>query len=144
MSKSNAKTNAKTNARTTVRTIKTTEHDKSILRGVDGIELEGILYFIPEKYTAGMELGIEHQTLFNIILANVIHLRSKMENINLMKITKTLMDKYITYAERIFAYCVTGKMDTGIIFQKWERDVINKIPDFIIPKLNPIIVERLD
>jgi hypothetical protein len=126
------------------RIIKTTENDRTILRGVDGIELEGVLYFIPEKYTATMELGTEHSTLFNIILANVIHYRVKMDNLDLTTITKTNMDKYVNVAERIFAFCITGKMDSGSIFQKWERDVINKIPSFIIPKINPIIVERLD
>jgi hypothetical protein len=123
---------------------RTTENDKTIFRNINCIELEGILYFIPDKHTANMELGTEYKTLFNIILANVMHIRIKTDKLDLTHITKTQMDKYVNTTERIFAYCVTGKLDTGTVFQKWERDLINRIPGFIIPKLNPLIVERLE
>ena len=53
------------------------------------------------------------------------------------------MDKYIVAAERIFAFVITGKLD-NVIFSKWENDILAGVPGFIIPKLNPIIVERLE
>lgn len=125
---------------------KITEKDKTVIRSANSIEIEGVLYFIPEKYTANMELGMEHKTLFNIILANVMHSRIKSNelDINIENITKTHMEKWVLSAERIFSYCVTGKLDSGITFQKWERDILAGVPGFIIPKLNPLIVERID
>ena len=73
-----------------------------------------------------------------------MHSRIKSDNLDIEKVTKIHMDKWRLSAERLFAYCVTGKLDTGLNFQKWERDILAGVPGFIIPKLNPLIVERHD
>jgi hypothetical protein len=61
-----------------------------------------------------------------------------MESIN-----KIQMDKYLIITEKIFSFIITGKLD-NIGFNQWENEIISIIPDFIIPKLNPFIVERLE
>ncbi len=119
------------------------DKDKNVIRSVNGIEIDGILYFIPDRYTAGMDIAIEHRGLFNYILAHVMHTRIRADGLIMETLGKTHMDKYLVATERIFAFVITGKLD-NIVFSGWERDILNKIPSFIIPKLNLLIVERLD
>lgn len=119
------------------------EKDKIIIRNSASIEIDGQLYYIPEKYTANMDIGVEYKNLFNYILAQVMHTRVRLDNLELESIGKTQMDKYLVAAERIFAFIITGKLDS-IIFSKWENDILAGIPSCIIPKLNPLIVERLE
>lgn len=119
------------------------EKDKTVIRAANGIEIDGTLYFIPERYTAGMDIGIEHRELFNHILAHVMHSRSRADGLPMESIGKTHMDKYLAATERLFAFVITGKLDTAV-FSGWERDILAQIPAFIIPKMNPLIVERLE
>jgi hypothetical protein len=58
-------------------------------------------------------------------------------------IGKTQMDKYLVATERLFSYVITGKLD-NVAFSGWENDILAGVPGFIIPKLNPLIVERLE
>jgi len=53
------------------------------------------------------------------------------------------MDKYLAAAERLFAFVMTGKLDIAV-FSGWEQNILARVPGFIIPKLNPLIVERLE
>jgi len=119
------------------------EKDKLIIRNCNTIEIDGRVYCIPERYTNSMDIAIEHRYLFNYILANVMHTRIRLDKLDMESIGKTHMDKYIVATERIFAFVITGKLD-NVIFSKWENDILARVPGFIIPKLNPIIVERLE
>ncbi len=119
------------------------EKDKHIIRNSDNIEIDGRLYFIPERYTAEMDIAIEHRYLFNYILAHVMHTRIRHDKLTLETITKTHMDKYLVITERLFAFVITGKLD-NVVFSGWENNILANIPAFIIPKLNPLIVERLE
>ena len=119
------------------------EKDRLIIRNADNIEIDGILYYIPERYTDGMNLALEHRYLFNYILAHVMHTRIRLDKLDMESITKTHMDKYLAAAERLFAFVITGKLD-NVIFSGWEQNILANVPGFIIPKLNPLIVERLE
>ena len=119
------------------------EKDKTIIRNCDSIEIDGRCYFIPERYTAGMDISIEHKALFNYILAHVMHSRIRLDKLAMESIGKTQMDKYLVAAERLFSYVITGKLD-NVAFSGWEKDILAGVPGFIIPKLNPLIVERLE
>lgn len=120
------------------------EKDKIIIRNCDNIEIDGRCYFIPERYTAGMDnISAEHKGLFNYILAHVMHTRIRLDKLDMESIGKSHMDKYIVASEKIFAYIITGKLD-NVVFRGWENDILSKVPGFIIPKLNPMIVERLE
>jgi hypothetical protein len=119
------------------------EKDKIIIRNCDNIEIEGHLYFIPEKYTAGMYIGAEYKKLFNYILAHIIHNRIHKDSLKMESINKIQLDKYLIITEKIFSFIITGKLD-NIGFNQWENEIISIIPDFIIPKLNTFIVERLE
>ena len=119
------------------------EKDKIIIRNSDNIEIDGRCYYIPERYTAGMDIPKEHKGLFNYILAHVMHTRIRLDRLDMESIGKTHMDKYIVAAERLFSYVITGKLD-NVVFSGWENNILAGVPGFIIPKLNPIIVERLE
>lgn len=119
------------------------EKDKLIIRNTDNIEIDGRCYFIPERYTAGMDIATEHKSLFNYILAHVMHTRIRLDKLAMESITKTHMDKYLVATERLFSYVITGKLD-NVAFSGWEQNILAGVPGFIIPKLNPLIVERLE
>jgi hypothetical protein len=119
------------------------EKDRLIIRNADNIEIEGVLYFIPERYTDGMDIALEHRYLFNYILAHVMHSRIRLDKLKLETITKTHMDKYLATTERLFAFVITGKLDIAV-FSGWEQNILANVSGFIIPKLNPLIVERLE
>lgn len=119
------------------------EKDKVIIRNCDNIEIAGQVYFIPDKYTVRMDISIEHKAVFNYLLAHVIHSRIRIERLDMESISKAHMDKYLVAAEKMLAFIITGKLD-NVIFAGWENDILAGIPEYIIPKLNPLIVERLE
>jgi len=122
---------------------KNTSKDKIIIRNCDNIEIAGRVYFIPDKYTVGMDIPIEHKSLFNYILAHVMHSRIRIERLEMESVGKAHMDKFLIAAERLLAFIITGSLD-NVVFAGWEKDILAGIPGYIIPKLNPLIVERLE
>jgi hypothetical protein len=113
----------------------------------DEFELNGRVYFIPDKFienTQSPYLGIEYIKLYKFILASVIdnHLNKNLLK-DITKITKTLLNNYIIICDIIFSHIITGKINT-IQLSLIENEIISKIPDSLIPKLNPNIVERLE
>jgi hypothetical protein len=113
----------------------------------DEFELNGWVYFILDKFIENTHLpylGIEYIKLYKFILASVIdnHLDKNLLK-DITKITKTLLNNYIIICDRIFSHIITGKINT-IHLSLIENEIISKIPDSLIPKLNPNIVERLE
>jgi hypothetical protein len=113
----------------------------------DEFEINGRVYFIPDKFienTNSPYLGIEYIKLYKFILASVIdkHLDKNLLK-DITKITKILLNNYIIICDRIFSHIITGKINT-LHLSLIENEIISKIPDSLIPKLNPNIVERLE
>jgi len=110
----------------------------------DIVELNGRIYYIPDKYIGLDNLSFEHCKLYKFILASVIDVNLEAGKItDITKITKTILNNYCNTAEKIFAYLITGKLNI-ITLSEIETSIINKIPIALIPKLNPNIVERLE
>jgi hypothetical protein len=110
----------------------------------DDIEINGRIYFIPDKLIEHNHLGFEYIKLYKFILASVIdnHLE-KSSNKDITQITKIVLNNYIQSSDKIFSYIITGKINI-IHLSNIEYDIINKLPTSLIPKLNPNIVERLE
>lgn len=113
----------------------------------DEFEINGRVYFIPDKFIENSNsnyLGIEYIKLFKFILASIIdnHLDKGFLK-DITKITKTLLNNYIIMCDRIFSHIITGKINI-INLSPIENIIIGKIPESLIPKLNPNIVERLE
>ena len=104
----------------------------------DEFEINGKVYFIPDRYIPDIEIGYEYQRLYKIILATVID--TNLNKVPVEAINKNIMDKYVFHTDKIFSYIITGKIN-NISFLQWEQSIINTIPVGIIPKLNPNIVE---
>lgn len=113
----------------------------------DEYEINGRVYFISDKLIEITHLnyvGIEYIKLYKFILASLIdiHLDKKLLK-DITKITKTLLNNYIVICDRIFSHIITGKINI-IHLSSIETEIISKIPDSLIPRLNPNIVERLE
>ena len=114
--------------------------NKLVIKDTYEIELDGILYILPNRYLPNLDLAIEHQIIFKNILAKVIHYHRNKISLNCL--SKTHIDKFLVITEKIFAYCLTGYLnDTK--FMPWEQNIINEIPISIMSKLNPFIAERI-
>lgn len=117
---------------------------KNKIKITDIVELNGRIYYIPDKYVELDNLSFEHCKLYKFILASVIDVNLEVGKItDITKITKTILNNYCNTAEKIFAYLITGKLNI-ITLSEIETSIINKIPIALIPKLNPNIVERLE
>ncbi len=115
-----------------------------ILHISDDIELDGRIYFIPDKYIEHKYLGIEHIKLYKFILASIINnhlIRKTLQNITLL--TQTNINNYIQICDKIFSYIITGKINTIIHLTNMDKDIINNIPTKLIPKLNLHIIETI-
>jgi hypothetical protein len=110
----------------------------------DDIEINGRIYFIPDKLIEHNHLGFEYIKLYKFILASVIdnHLEKGLIK-DITKINKIILNNYIQSSDKIFSYILTGKINI-IHLSTIENDIINKLPISLIPKLNPNIVERLE
>jgi hypothetical protein len=117
---------------------------KNKIKITDIVELNGRIYYIPDKYVELESLSFEHCKLYKFILASVIDVNLEVGKItDISKITKTILNNYCNTAEKIFSYLITGKLNI-ITLSLIETSIINKIPIALIPKLNPNIVERLE
>jgi hypothetical protein len=117
---------------------------KNKIKITDIVDINGRIYFIPDKYVELDNLSFEHCKLYKFILASVIDVNLEVGKItDITKITKTILNNYCNTAEKIFAYLITGKLNI-ITLSEIETSIINKIPIALIPKLNPNIVERLE
>jgi len=116
------------------------------IKANNDIEINGVVYFIPDKYlgTALFYLSNEHKNLFKYIVAmylDILITTSKIEQIS--KINKTHMNDSILCAEKILSYVMMGKVCITNI-STIEKIIISKIPEYLIYKTNPNIVEKLD
>jgi hypothetical protein len=105
------------------------------------IEINGRIYFIPDKYLENTT--IENIKLYKFILASIFDSNLEKGALDLCKITKSILNTYIQSCDKIFAYVITGKLN-NIHLTTIENNIIKHIPDTLIPKLNPNIVERLE
>ena len=110
----------------------------------DDIEINGCIYCIPDKYIEHKYLGIEYIKLYKFILASIINYNLEKHILhNISSITQNNLNNYIQICDKIFSYIITGKINT-IHLTNLDNDIINKIPEKLIPKLNPNIVEHIE
>ena len=108
------------------------------------IELNGIIYFIPDKYIYNKFLGFEYRKLYKFMLASVINyniIHNKI--ISISHLTLTNINNYIEICDKMLSYVLTGKINI-IKLSTMERDLINNIPSTLIPNLTHNIIETLD
>ena len=116
------------------------------IKANNDIDINGIVYFIPDKYlgNAISYLSNEHKNLFKYIVAmylDTLIMTNKIENIS--KINKTHMNDSVFCAEKLLSYIMMGKVYITNM-TNIEKIIIAKIPEYLIQKTNPNIIEKLD
>ena len=110
------------------------------------IELNGRVYFIPDKYigNAIFYLSFEHRKLFKMIFAIYIDsliTNNKIENIS--RITKIHINDASICSDRLLSYITTGKLYINNL-SITESSILEKVPEYLLQKINPNIVEKID
>ena len=114
------------------------------IKASNDIEINGRVYFVPDKYIENSYLPIEFKKLYKFCFAMYLDMlitNHKIENIS--KITKTHITNAIQSSEKILNYIVTGKvyiLNISLI----EKNIIDKIPESLLLKINPNIIEKID
>ena len=114
------------------------------IKASNDIEINGRIYFVPDKYIENSYLPIEFKKLYKFCFAMYLDMlitNHKIENIS--KITKTHITNAIQSSEKILNYIVTGKvyiLNISLI----EKNIIDKIPESLLLKINPNIIEKID
>ena len=116
------------------------------IKSTGDIEINGRVYFIPEKYISNtiINLGFEFKALYKIIIAMYLDLlivNNKIESI--ITINKTHMNDACNSASKIICYITTGKLYISHIGYI-ENQILAKIPDYLYHKINPNIIEKID
>ena len=114
------------------------------IKASNDIEINGRVYFVPDKYIENSYLPIEFKKLYKFCFAMYLDMlitNHKIENIS--KITKIHITNAIQSSEKILNYIVTGKvyiLNISLI----EKNIIAKIPESLLLKINPNIIEKID
>ena len=107
------------------------------------IELNGIIYFIPDKFINNKSLGFEYRKLYKFMLASIINYNITHNKLrNIAQITLTNITNYIEICDKMFSYVITGKINI-IKLTNMERELINNIPSNLIPNLTQNIIEEI-
>jgi hypothetical protein len=114
------------------------------IKASNDIEINGRVYFVPDKYIENSYLPIEFKKLYKFCFAMYLDMlitNNKIENVT--NITKLHITNAIQSSEKILNYIVTGKvyiLNISLI----EKNIIDKIPESLLLKINPNIIEKID
>lgn len=116
----------------------------SKLRINDDIEINGHIYFIPDKYISNLHmLSYELKKLYKIMFALYLDLQISSHKIeNITKITKKHIDDTIIIIDKLLCYITTGKIYITNL-TAIEKKIIDKIPESLLQKINPHIIEKI-
>ena len=114
------------------------------IKASNDIELNGRIYFIPDKYIENTFLPVEFKKLYKFCFAMYLDMlitNNKIESIT--NITKTHITNAIQSSDKILNYIMTGKIYI-VNISLIEKNIIEKIPESLLNKINPNIIEKID
>lgn len=114
------------------------------IKASNDIELNGRIYFIPDKYIENTFLPVEVKKLYKFCFAMYLDMlitNNKIESIT--NITKTHITNAIQSSDKILNYIMTGKIYI-VNISLIEKNIIEKIPESLLNKINPNIIEKID
>jgi hypothetical protein len=114
------------------------------IKASDDIEINGRVYFVPDKYIENTYLPTEFKKLYKFCFAMYLDMlitNHKIENIN--NITKLHITHAIQSSEKILNYIVTGKVYI-INISLIEKTIIENIPESLLLKINTNIIEKIE
>jgi hypothetical protein len=110
----------------------------------DDIEINGIVYFIPDKYIENKFLSYEYKKLYKLLLAIYLDLQLKYNKIdNITSINKIHINSGIIIVDKIICYILTGKIYITNL-TSLEKTILEKIPEILIQHINPQIIEKIE
>lgn len=132
------------------KTNKTNNTNKIIkIKANNDIEINGRIYFVPDKYIGNsiFYLSTEHKNLYKIIFA--MYLDSLITNCkieNIARITKSHINDATIIADKLISYILTGYIfiTNSSTLTTIEKAIIEKVPEYLLQKINPNIIEKID
>lgn len=114
------------------------------IKASSDIEINGIVYFIPDKYIENKFLSNEYKKLYKILLALYLDLQIKTNKIkNITSIDKLHINNGIIIVDKLISYIFNGKIYiTNLTLL--EINILEKIPEELIHNINPNIIEKID
>ena len=110
----------------------------------DDIEINGIVYFIPDKYIENKFLSYEYKKLYKLLLSLYLDLQLKHNKIdNIKSINKIHINSAIIFVDKIISYILTGKIYITNL-TSLEKYMIDRIPESLIQLINHNIIEKID
>ena len=114
------------------------------IRATDDIEMNGTIYFIPDKYIENKFLSYEYKKLYKLILVIYLDLQIINKKIdNITSITKLHITNGITIVDKLISYIFCGKVYISNLTSV-EKTILEKIPETLIHYINPQIIEKID
>ena len=114
------------------------------IKATDDIEINGNIYFIPDKYLENKFLSNEYKKLYKLLLVIYLDLQitnSKIENIK--SINKIHINNSIIIVDKLISYIFSGKIYITHL-TSLEKTIIESVPEYLIQKVNPNIIEKID
>jgi hypothetical protein len=112
--------------------------DKILLR--EDIEINGIIYFIPDNIINKNQLSTENIKLFKLILGLVLY---KYGYGLTNEINKKKYENVLNITEKIYVYIVSGQVNK-YFFNNIEEEIIKKIPNSMTSLFNTSIIDKLE
>ena len=110
----------------------------------DDIEINGNVYFIPDKYIENKFLSTEYKQLYKLLLVLYLDLQITTHKIeNITSITKLHIANGITIVDKLISYIYGGKLYITHL-TALEKSILEKIPENLIHIINPLIIEKIE
>ena len=114
------------------------------IKATDDIEINGNVYFIPDKYIENKFLSYEYKQLYKLILVIYLDLQitnNKIENIK--SINKIHINNAIIIVDKLISYIFCGKIYITNL-TTLEKNILDKIPENLIQNINLTIIEKIE
>jgi hypothetical protein len=114
------------------------------IKATDDIEINGTIYFIPDKYIENKFLSYEYKKLYKLILVIYLDIQIINKKIDtISSITKLHIANGITIVDKLISYIFCGKVYSTNL-TSIEKTILEKIPETLIQYINPQIIEKIE
>ena len=114
------------------------------IKASDDIEINGNIYFIPDKYIENKFLSYEYKKLYKLLLVIYLDLQIVNKKIDtITSITKLHIANGIIIVDKLISYIFCGKVYITNL-TTLEKTILEKIPETLIQHINPQIIEKIE
>lgn len=108
----------------------------------DDIEINGKIFFIPDKWVANEFLSYEQKRVYKYILAMLIN--NFLDTNSSSKFKKNVMDNLQHQTDCIISYLMMGKITGNVKIGMLEQSIISKIPQQLFTTQNLMLCEKIE